>query len=69
MNIGKETIFFTFCTNLLKQLTGSDIGHLNNSVWIQNISNIATNNINIWFLIHNALCDQEKLDLIVLLIA
>ena len=42
---------------------------MNNSFWIQNIPNIATNNINIWFLTHNALSDQGKLDLIVLLIA
>ena len=37
--------------------------------WIQNIPNVATNDINIWFLTHNALCDQGKLNLIVLLIA
>ena len=35
----------------------------------QNIPNVATNNINIWFLTHNASSDQGKLDLIVLLIA
>ena len=43
--------------------------HLNNSFWIQKISNVATNNINIWFLTYNALSDLGKLDLIVLLIA
>ena len=43
--------------------------HLNNSFWIQNIPDVAINNINIWFLTHNTLSDQEKLDLIVLLIA
>ena len=41
---------------------------MNNSFWIQNIPNNATNNINIWFLTHNTLSDQGKLDLIVLLI-
>ena len=42
---------------------------MNNSFWIQKLSNVATKNINIWFLSHNPLSDQEKLDLIVLLIA
>ena len=36
---------------------------------MQKISNVETNNINIWFLTHNTLSDQGKLDLIVLLIA
>ena len=36
--------------------------HLNNSFWIQNIPNVPTNNINIWFLTHNSLSDQSKLD-------
>ena len=48
--------------------TGLD-WHLNNSFWIQNIPNVATNNFEIWFLTHNVLSDQGKLDLIVLLIA
>ena len=65
---------FTFCTYLLEQWAGNDIGtgsdqHLNNFFWIQNIPNVATNNINIWFLTHNTFSDEEKLDLIVLLIA
>ena len=53
---------------LLLNGTGWD-WHLNNSFWIQNIPNLATNNINIWFLSHNTLSDQEKLGLIVLIIA
>ena len=48
--------------------TGLD-WHLNNSCWIQKIHNFTTNNINAWFLARNALSDQGKLDLIVLLIA
>ena len=43
--------------------------HLNNSFWIENIPNVTTNNINIWFLTHNVLSDQRKLDLIALLTA
>ena len=39
-----------------------------NSFWIQNILDVATNNINIWFLTHNTLSEHEKLDVIVLLI-
>ena len=35
----------------------------------QNVPNVATNNINIWFLTHNAFSDQKKLDFTVLLIA
>ena len=42
--------------------------HLNNSFWMQKISNAATNNINIWFLTHNTLSDRRKLDLTVLLL-
>ena len=42
---------------------------MSNSFWMQKISNVATNNININILTHNALSDQGKLDLIVLLIA
>ena len=42
---------------------------ITNSFWIENIPKNANNKINIWFLTHNTLSDQEKLDLIVLLIA
>ena len=47
--------------------TGLD-WHPNSPFWIQNIPNVATNSIGIWFLTHNALSDKGKLDLIVLLI-
>ena len=43
--------------------------NLNNSFWLQHIPNAAVNKINIRFLAHNALSDQRKLDLTVLLIA
>ena len=58
------------CTNILDtdldsllpfKWTGWD-WHLNNFFWIQNMLNVTTNNINIWFLTHNALSDQEQLD-------
>ena len=62
------TILDTDLDSLLPFGIGLD-WHLNNSFWIQNISNVATSNINIWFLTHIALSDQRKLDLIVLLTA
>ena len=53
-------------------ILGTDLDSLLPFKWNwmrQNIPNVATNNINIWFLTHNTFSDEEKLDLIVLLIA
>ena len=36
---------------------------------MQNIPNVATSNINIWFLMYSALSEQRKLDLIESLVA
>ena len=53
-------------------MLGTDLDSLLPFKWNwmrQNIPNVATNNINIWLLTHNTFSDEEKLDLIVLLIA
>ena len=53
-------------------ILGTDLDSLLHFKWNwmrQDIPNVATNNINIWFLTHNTFSDEEKLDLIVLLIA
>ena len=81
MNRGKETIFFYFLYKFLEiidwkwhwaTILHTDLDSLLPFKWNwmrQNVPNVATNNINIWFLTHNAFSDQKKLDFTVLLIA
>ena len=80
MNRGKETFLFYFlciCPEIIgwkrywTTILDTDLDSLVPFKWNwmrQNVPNVATNTINIWFLTHNTFSDQEKLDLIVLLI-